>query len=383
VRNADRQPRLGEIAGVFLRLGTTAFGGPAAHVAMMETEIVRRRGWLSHEQFLDFLGIANLIPGPNSTEVALQVGLARGGWPGLLVAGACFITPAALIVGAIAWAYVRFGALPQVAGILQGLYPVVVAIIAHALWQLARSAVKSIRLAALAVTAVAAILAGVHEVLVLAGIGVVCAVLAAGASRERPGSMPGVFGASFTWLSTAGAVSSSAPVTLASLFLTFLKIGSVLFGSGYVLVAFLRADFVERLGWLTEQQLLDAVAVGQITPGPLFTTATFIGFVLGGTTGGIVATLGIFLPAFVVVAAVGPFVPALRRSPIFGSALDGVNVASLALVGIVTWQLAISTLRTPIAVASSLVCLLLLVRYAINTTWLVLAGAAAGWLLYS
>jgi chromate transporter len=366
-----------EIAALFLRLGATAFGGPAAHIAMMEAEVVGRRRWLSRDEFLDYLGITNLIPGPNSTELAIEIGFARAGWLGLVVAGVSFVVPAALIVTAIAWMYVRYGRLPEVAGILHGLYPVVIAIVAHALWQLGRTAIKSARLAVFAAASVAAIVLGAHELAVLAAVGLLNAA-ARGATRLHRASLIGGIALSPS-ASIAVAAAQNAPATLTSLFLTFLKIGAVLFGSGYVLLAFLRADFVERLGWLTEQQLLDAVAVGQITPGPLFTTATFVGFLVAGGAGAFVATVGIFLPAFVFVAAVGPFVPQLRRSPVAGAVLDGVNVASLALMAVVTWQLARSTLVSPVPVVACLACALLLARYSINTTWLILGGAIVGW----
>jgi chromate transporter len=363
---------LSDVARVFLRLGATAFGGPAAHIALMEDEFVRKRRWLTHADFLDLLGAANVIPGPNSTELAIHIGFRRGGWPGLLVAGACFILPAALIVTAIAWAYVRFGALPQVAGILAGVQPVVIAVVAQALWLLGRTAVKTPWLAAVAAASVAALAAGLHEL----------AVLALAALLSAAGKLRRVEVAAVIMLHggpTAGAAAAAAvPFSMMTMFLVLLKIGAVLFGSGYVLLAFLRADFVERLGWLTEHQLLDAVAVGQVTPGPVFTTATFVGYVLGGGTGAAVGTLAIFLPAFVFVALSGPFVPRLRRSPAAGAALDGVNAASLALMVVVTWQLATVTLTSPLPGAACAASLVALALYRINPTWLILAGATVG-----
>jgi chromate transporter len=354
----------------------------------MEDEIVRRRGWLSREEFLDYLGATNLIPGPNSTEMAMHIGMARHGWPGLFVAGGCFILPAAFIVAAMAWAYVRYGALPEVAGILRGVAPVVIAVIVLALWSLGRTAVKSSGLALLALGAGVALLAGVHELVVLLAAG----VISAASGRTRSGQrIVGTLGAAIGWsLSGAGPVlgavtgTAAAPavsVSMWSLFLIFAKIGALLFGSGYVLVAFLRADLVERLGWLTEQQLLDAVVVGQVTPGPLFTTATFVGYLLGGSVGAVVATVGIFLPAFVFVALSGPLVPRLRRSRVAGAVLDGVNVASLAMMAAVTWQLAWATLRTPVPIAVAGLSLVALTRYSINPTWLVAGGATVGWIL--
>ena len=383
VSHEQGAPSLVETALLFLRLGTTAFGGPAAHIAVMEDEVVRRRRWLSHEQFLDYLGATNLIPGPNSTELAIHIGMARHGWPGLLVAGACFILPSAVIVGAIAWAYVRYGALPQVAGVFHGITPVVIAIILSALWQLARTAMRSAGLAVLGLGALVALLTGAHELVVLLVAGVVSPLLSGASPWRRRIAV--VVAAAGGWGSSSGmavaAGSLGPPVfSLWALFLVFARIGSVLFGSGYVLIAFLRADLVERLGWLTERQLLDAVAVGQVTPGPLFTTATFVGYLVGGAAGAAVATAGIFLPAFVFVALSGPLVPRLRRSRVAGAVLDGVNVASLAMMAAVTLQLGSATLRTPLPLALAGLSLVLLARYSINPTWLVAMGATAGWI---
>jgi chromate transporter len=372
---------LGEIAWLFLKLGTTAFGGPAAHIAMMEEEVVRRRQWLTREAFLDYLGATNLIPGPNSTELAIHIGHARGGWPGLIVAGVSFIVPAALIVSAAAWAYVHYGSLPQVSGILYGIKPVVIAVVAQALWRLGVTAIKSAALAAIAVLAAGGVTAGAHELLILLIAGVTMAAL-----NIRPAwSTRAVVLTGGTGATTLGVAAvppaMSAPFGLLHLFFVFAKAGAVLFGSGYVLLAFLRADLVERLGWLTEQQLLDAIAIGQVTPGPVFTTATFIGFILGGATGAFVATVGIFLPAFIFVAISGPLVPRLRRSATAGRALDGINAASLGLMAAVTWQLGRAALvdRTTIALAG--LSLLTLTVFRINSAWLIAAGAMIGWLL--
>ena len=373
-----RRTTLTELAALFLRLGATSFGGPAAHIAMMEDEVVRRRGWLTRADFLDLLGATNLIPGPNSTELAIHIGHRRAGWPGLLVAGACFIVPAMLIVLALAWAYVRFGRLPEAAGLLYGVKPVVIAIVLQALLGLARAAVKSPTLGVAGAAAVAATAAGVHELVVLGAVGMAIALLGWAGERTSPGRSAPCVGPLAAPIAAAGAGVGAAAFGLGPLFLFFLKVGSVLFCSGYVLLAFLRADLVTRWGWLTEGQLIDAVAVGQVTPGPLFTTATFIGYVLGGLRGGLVATLGIFLPAFVFVAASGPLVPRLRRSPVAGAFLDGVNVASLALMAVVTWQLGRSALVDLPTVTLALVSGVLLLRYRINSAWLVLAGAAVG-----
>jgi chromate transporter len=375
-RDVDaRAARLSDLARLFLRLGATAFGGPAAHIAMMEDEVVRRRGWLSRTQFLDLLGATNLIPGPNSTEMAIHVGYLRAGWAGLAVAGVCFIVPAALWVMAIAAVYVRFGTLPQVAALLYGMKPVVIAIVLHALWGLGRTAIKSTRLAAIGVAAVALTAVGVDELLVLALAGAASMVT----KRSINGSGGGAPVVVALPLATATAV---APFGLWALGLFFLKVGSVLFGSGYVLLAFLRADLVVRWGWLTEAQLLDATAVGQVTPGPVFTTATFIGYVLAGPLGALIATVGIFLPAFLFVALSGPLIPRLRQSPSAAALLDGVNVGSLALMAAVTWYLARTAVIDLPTAALAVASLLLLGWRRASSAWLVLGGAAVGLVLH-
>ena len=367
--------RLRELAVLFLRLGTTAFGGPAAHIAIMEDEVVRRRRWLTREQFLDYLGATNLIPGPASTELAIHIGHARAGWPGLVVAGTCFIVPAMLMVGALAMIYVRYGSVPEVGAILYGIKPVVIAVVAQALWGLGRAASKGPLLGALAVAAAVAVAAGVHELVVLAAAASVMLMARPFGLR----TLALVAGATTAQSLLAATVAAAAvPFGMWRLFLVFAKIGSVLFGSGYVLLAFMRAEFVERLGWLTEQQLLDAVAIGQVTPGPVFTTATFAGVILGGAMGGLVATLGIFLPAFVFVAVSGPLVPRLRRSAAAGAALDGINVASLALMAVVSIQLGMAALVDTVTVALAAASLVALLKYRVNSAWLIAAGALVG-----
>lgn len=347
---------LADLALLFLRLGMTAFGGPAAHIAMMEAEIVRRRKWTTPERFLDLVSATNLIPGPNSTELAMHLGHERAGMRGLLVAGACFIIPAALVTTACAWAYVTYGSLPRFAGVLYGVKPVILAIVAQALLNLAPKAAKTLPLRVLGLLATIAVVAGVHELGVLLAAGILAMIIA------RPPSVTALF---------------SAPPTLLGIFLFFAKVGAVLFGSGYVLLAFLRADLVERFHWLTEAELLDAIAVGQITPGPVFTTATFIGYRLAGAPGAAVATIGIFLPGFVLVAFSGPLIPRLRRSKTAGAFLDGVNVASFALMGVVGCQLArAAVVDVATGVLTVLGAALLLFR--VNATWIVLVGAVAG-----
>ncbi|MBZ4395970.1 chromate efflux transporter [Myxococcus sp. AS-1-15] len=378
----DRAAALRELALLFLRLGTTAFGGPAAHIALMEDEVVRRRRWLTREEFVDLLGAANLIPGPNSTELAIHIGHRRAGWPGLLVAGTCFILPAFLIVLGVAWGYARFGALPDVGALLYGVKAVIIAVVAQALWGLMRTVVKGPLAAVVGIAAATAAFLGVDELLLLLLSGL--AVFGWRAATRRGGASgpsTGMLVTPWSTLLPLGAASAAVPFTQQGLFLFFLKVGSVLYGSGYVLLAFLRSDLVQRLGWLTEAQLLDAVAVGQVTPGPVFTTATFIGYVLGGPVGATVATVGIFLPAFVFVALSGPLVPRLRESWVAGAFLDGVNVASLALMAVVTWQLGRAALVDVWTVGLAVVSAVMLIRFRVNSAWLVLGGGAVGWLV--
>jgi chromate transporter len=391
---ASRVGNLRELARLFLKLGVIGFGGPAAHIAMMEDEVVRRRGWLTHKRFLDLLGATNLIPGPNSTEMAIHIGHVRAGFPGLLVAGTCFILPAMLIVMGCAWAYTRFGALPEAKGVLYGVKPVIIAVVVQALWGLTRAAVKTGWLAALGAAVVGFSFAGANELLLLFAAGFVVAIVRAllGEKRGKSASLLAATPLPAPMLETTNGLSPATTTTVAGLttaaavtpfglwplFWFFLKVGSVLYGSGYVLLAFLRADLVERWGWLSETQLLDAVAVGQITPGPVFTTATFIGYVLAGTPGALVATVGIFLPAFFFVAISGPLIPRLRASPIAGAFLDGVNVASLALMAVVTWQLGRVALVDGLTMVLAALSALLLLRFRLNSAWLVTGGAVAG-----
>jgi chromate transporter len=376
--NTSRLQRLGEVAGLFLKLGFTAFGGPAAHIALMHGEIVERRHWLTDQEFLDLLGATNIIPGPNSTEMAIHTGYRRAGWLGLIVAGACFITPAMLMVLGLAWAYVRFGSMPEAQSLLYGIKPVVIAIIAQAIWNLGRKAVKTPFLAVCGALILAAFFwLHVNEIALLFGGGL--AIMALENIRRLRN------GASSQLAISAPIAISSIPVVAAAtfslpvLFLTFLKIGAILYGGGYVLLAFLRADFVQRLGWITDQQLLDAIAIGQVTPGPLFTSATFIGYLLGGVPGGLLATLGIFLPSFLFVAITNPLIPKLRNSVWAGSFLDGINIASLSLMTAVTFELGQTSLIDLPTVLLAMISLALLLRFKLNSTWLIAGGAILGW----
>jgi chromate transporter len=367
---------LREVAALFLKLGFVAFGGPAAHIALMRDEVVRRRRWMAEQQFLDLLGASNLIPGPTSTELAIYLGYARAGWRGLVLAGTLFILPAALISLALAWLYVRYGSSPQAVWLLYGIKPVIIAVVVQAIWALARTAVKGWLLAAIGALVLALYALGFNEIVLLLGAG---ALVAAARSWGRPRRAARALTLA-PMLAAPGlpAAVAATAVDPVSLFLVFLKIGAVLYGSGYVLLAFLRNDFVVRLGWLTDQQLIDAVAVGQLTPGPVFTTATFIGYVVAGTSGAALSTLAIFLPSFVFVALVYPLVPRLRASALMSAFLDGVNVAAIGLMLAVTWQLARSAVVDWPSAGVALVATVLLLRWRINSVWLIAGGAAFG-----
>lgn len=361
-----------EIAFEFLRLGFVAFGGPPVHFAMMEERFVRNKQWLTRERFLDLIGAVNLLPGPSSTELTIYLGELRGGFPGLIIAGAGFILPAAVMVGGLAWAYQKFGKLPQVEGLLFGIKPVVVALIIPALWNLAKAALRSYGLAALAVAVVVLALWGFNVITLLVAAGLFWMLL-----REAK---------TLAHTSTAGTIVllsgvATASVGILPVFFYFLKIGAVVFGSGYVLLAVLRADLVVRLHWLTDAQLLDAIAVSQATPGPFFTVSTFIGYLLAGWKGAALATVGMFLPAFAFVAATAKFLPRLRKSPLAGAFLDGVNAAAVALMAFVAWQFARAALINVPAMVLASISLFLVFRYKVNSAWLVLGGAVAGILI--
>jgi len=374
--NQQPQGNVGEVLRLCTRLGFTAFGGPAAHIAMLHDEVVVRRGWLEEQHFLDMVGATNLVPGPNSTEMVIHVGYHRAGWKGLIAAGVGFILPAALLVGILAWAYVTYGSTPEGLSLLYGIKPVIIAIVLQALFRLGKTAMKGPLLAAAGIAALALYLLGVNELVLLFGIGLLVALVQFarhGGSFSVKAILP------FAGLGSLPLiVSQAASVNLNQLFLVFLKVGALLYGSGYVLLAFLRNDLVLRLGWLTDQQLLDAVAIGQFTPGPVFTTATFVGYVLGGVPGAIIATVGIFLPAFCFVAVLRHIVPLMRRSPWTAALLDGVNVAALGLMAGVTWQLGVAAVTDWLTALLAVAATVLLFRFKINSAWLVLAGGVVG-----
>lgn len=368
---------LREVAALFLRLGFTAFGGPAAHIAMMRDEVVGRRQWVSAERFADLMGIANLIPGPTSTELAIYLGYVRAGWRGLLLGGISFIGPAMLMVLALAWTYVTYGALPQVGWLFYGIQPVVVAIITQAIWNLGRTILKGPWSVVVALGVLALYLLGFNVLVLLFGGALLYGLIHL--ARGQQAGTPKVLRLLLpTGLAMAGGVLASVPFSQWLLFLTFLKIGAVIYGSGYVLLAFLRADLVQNLHWLTDRQLLDAVSIGQVTPGPVFTTATFIGYVLGGWPGACVATLGIFLPSFVFVPLVHHWAGRLRQSPVTALLLDGANIAALALMAGVVAQLAQHSLTDLLTWGLALGSLALLLRFKVNSVWMILLGAVAG-----
>lgn len=369
--------RVAEIARLFFRLGCVAFGGPAAHIAMMHDEVVEKRQWLDDQEFLDLLGATNLIPGPNSTEMAIHICFVRAGWLGLLIGGVCFIGPAVVLVLLCAWLYVQYGATPQAAWLLYGVQPVVMAVIAQALWKLGKKAAKGWLTLAVGTAVFFLYFLGFNEIFLLFAGGLLV-MLVANAQRLRhaaPLVLPATLTEANWYIAFANA---PIPFNLGTMFLAFLKIGSVLYGSGYVLLAFLRTDFVERFGWLTDQQLLDAIAIGQLTPGPVFTTATFIGYLLGGLTGGLLATLAIFLPPFLFVGLSSPLIPRIRNSVWVSRLLDGVNVAALGLMAAVTLLLAQNAITDWLTLALAVGAFVLLFRFNVNAAWLVIGGAAVG-----
>lgn len=374
---AEQRQRLRELAATFLRLGCLAFGGPAAHIAMIDDEVVRRQGWMDREQLLDLIGVTNLLPGPNSTELAIHIGYQRAGWQGLLVAGGSFILPAMTMVWILAALYARYQTVPQVGWLLYGIKPVIIAIILQALLKLGKKAIKDRPTTAVAIAVMAAYFLKVNEILLL--------VIAGWAVMLVKNLGRG--GMAALWLPWSATLAPATAVAIPGVgpsgiqvFWFFLKVGSVLYGSGYVLLAFLQRDLVERLGWLTSQELLDAIAIGQFTPGPVFTTATFVGYLLAGHGGAIAGTLGIFLPAFLLVAIVNPWIPSLRRSRWFGAFLDGVNAASLGLMAAVVFTLGRTALVDGVTVGLVIAAAIAVLRFHLNSAWIVLAGGMVGFI---
>lgn len=354
---------LSPVARLFLKLGVIGFGGPAVHIALMQEEVVKKRKWISEEHFLDLVGATNLVPGPNSTEMTMHIGHERAGWKGLIVAGCCFIIPAVIITAIFAWLYQQYGQLPQVQPFIYGIKPAIIAVVAALMINLGRKALKSVELFIIGILAAAAVLMGMNEIYVLFGGGLLGIVIFL--FRNKTTTANGIF-----------------PVAFFKLFLTFLKIGSILYGSGYVLFAFLDAELVGK-GLLTKQQLVDAIAVGQFTPGPVFSSATFIGWQIGGPVGAVAATIGIFLPSFVFVALLNPLIPRLRKSKIMSAFLDTVNIVSIAIILSVLVEmsrLTINDWRT-IAIAIASFAITFYFRK-LNTAFIILGGAAAGYVLH-
>lgn len=365
---------LAEIAGLFFKLGCIGFGGPAVHIAMMEAEVVRKKKWMTADHFLDLVGATNLIPGPNSTEMTMHCGHERAGWKGLVVAGACFILPAVVITGALAWAYQRYGSLPEVQPFLYGIKPAIISIIVAMMISLGRKALKSIALVIIGILAAILTLTGVNEIVVLFGAGVIGILLHFLASKGSAanGFTPGLL---VTILGSASEVSNW------KLFLVFLKIGAILYGSGYVLFAFLDAELVVK-GLLSKQELIDAIAVGQFTPGPVFSAATFIGWQIGGWWGALAATIGIFLPSFLFVGMLNPLIPRLRKSKVMSAFLDTVNVVSIAIILAVAVEMGrVTFLDWRTVVIAVLGFVLTFYFKKLNSAFVVLGGAALGYLL--
>lgn len=364
---------LKDIAKLFFKLGSIAFGGPAAHIAMMDDEVVKKRKWMTQEHFLDLVGATNLIPGPNSTEMTMHVGYERAGWKGLFVAGFSFIFPAVVITSIFAWLYQQYGQLPKVEPFIYGIKPAVIAIIVIAAYRLGKKAIKNVELGILGTATLIVSLMGINEIIALFGCGIVGLLI----------YLVKVNKSNLNTFIPLLLFQVPEPLKMGSLkiFLTFLKVGAVLYGSGYVLFAFLDSELVAK-GWLTRQVLIDAVAVGQITPGPVLSTATFIGWQMNGVSGAMAATIGIFLPSFLFVLVLNPLIPRLRKSKVFGAFLDAVNVAAVALIVAVTINMGKDTLtdwRTILIAAASLIIVFVFKK--VNSAFIVLGGAILGYLL--
>jgi chromate transporter len=378
MKNTAPLEHLREVALLFLKLGAFSFGGPAVYIALMHDEIVRRRRWIDDQRFLDLVGATNLIPGPNATEMAIHLGLIRAGWPGMIAGGALFILPGMAATLLVAWAYVTYGSIPEVGWVLYGVKPVVIAIVIQALWNLGRRGIKGPTTAVVGIGIVVLYLFGFNEIVLLFAGAAVVLLVYSGRRFLKHGlaaiaAVPALLQIPLTTLNTA-----IVPFSQTALFLSFLKIGSVLFGSGYVLLAFLRSEFVVNLGWLTNQQVLDAIVAGQITPGPVFSSATFVGYLVGGWPSALLATAGIFLPSFLLVGLLSRILPFARKSPWAAVFLDGVNAASLGLMAGVTIQLGRSALVDVLTIVLSLLSLFIILRFKVNSVWLILGGGLLG-----
>lgn len=383
---------LKELAGVFFKLGIIGFGGPAAHIAMMEHEVVGKKKWMTREHFLDLIGATNLIPGPNSTEMAMHCGYHRAGWPGMIVAGMGFIIPATLITGAIAWFYQQYGSLPDIKPILYGIRPAILAIIINAIYKFGKKALKDWQLGIIGAAVMTASLAGMNEVLVLLFGGLLGMFWLSFSQKmehvkqsffplpllsAKPGYLKTAIAA--TALSSAHVAGN---VSLIKLFLVFLKIGSVLFGSGYVLIAYLQDEIIDRLGWLTQQQLVDAIAIGQFTPGPVSSAVTFVGYQIIGIKGAILATAGMFLPSFFFVAILNPFIPKMRASRWVSCFLDAVNIGSVAIMAVAVIQLArVSLINWQTWLIALMSVAVTFVFKNVNTLWIVIGSSIVGYIL--
>lgn len=372
-----KETRLKEIALLFLKLGITAFGGPAAHIAMMRHEVVIKKKWLSEQHFLDLIGATNLIPGPNSTEMAIHIGKERGGWKGLLIAGICFITPAVLITGCFAWLYKTYGQLPKVQPFIYGIKPAIIAVILVAIYPLAKKSLQTIELGVIGVIALVLSLIGYSEVYIMFGAGFIA--LALTAFRLKKTNVASSLFIPISFLDSPNRELLS-PTNM-SLFLSFLKIGAILYGSGYVLFAFLDTELVSR-GIISRQQLIDAIAVGQFTPGPVFSSVTFIGYQVNGISGALISTIGIFLPSFLFVALLNPLVRRMRNSKLFAAFLNAVNVASIALIVGVCYQMGKDSLTHWSEIVIAICSAFLLFKFKnINSAVIILGGSLAGYLL--
>ncbi len=382
---------IGELIKLFFKLGVIGFGGPAAHIAMMEEEVVNRRKWLTRQHFLDLIGAVNLIPGPNSTEMAIHIGYLRGGVSGLIAAGLSFIMPAVIITAILAWVYMEFGRMPQAAVFLFGLKPAVISVILVAVVRLGKTAAKNVRLTVIGIAVAVSSLLGMNEVVALFTGGIVGIGLFVLKDKTHKGvkgwgiplslQLSSQMAGSWAKTTAAATAATIAGVSLWKLGLFFLKIGSVLYGSGYVLVAFLEGGLVKDYGWLTRQQLLDAIAIGQFTPGPVLSTATFVGYVISGVPGAVVSTIAIFLPSFLFILLLNPLIARLRASKVMSAFLDAVNISAIGLMAAVVISLGRETLTDWRAIVIALVAATAGMRFKVNNAWLILGGAFAGRLL--